>query len=97
MSNKCYSIGKLAIPCEAIYGIHTLWTLDNFPGEAAGTTLHIAELIKRDDAAIANNVYDAATKKPAFVEILKQKNFLTEKGFYNLFANEMGDKNEKHF
>jgi len=56
MRNECDSIGNIDIPDEAVYGIHTLRALDNFPVTGERINLHLikAYLLVKSAAAETN-------------------------------------------
>ena len=50
MREECDSLGKLIVPDEAVYGIHTLRALDNFPVTGERINLYLIKayfLVKR--------------------------------------------------
>ncbi len=56
MRNECDSLGKIEVPDEAVYGIHTLRALDNFPITGERINLHLikAYLLVKIAAAETN-------------------------------------------
>ena len=72
MRNECDSLGKIEVPDEAVYGIHTLRALDNFPVTSERINLHLIKaylLVK--SAAVETNYKIGLLKKEKYEPISK--------------------------
>ncbi len=79
MRNECDSIGKLEIPDEALYGIHSLRALDNFPitGERINLNLIKAYLLVKT-AALETNYKIGLLPKEKYEPISKAIDLLLQ-------------------